>query len=814
MSIKRLVSLTFFILIALEYLLSAYTVTYLTANVGLSRNHVNHIYKDSRGFIWFSTTSGVDRYDGYDFLHFSGVGNGHQYPLKVVNCVEEDAEGNLWIASENGLFCHDYKTGQLYPLSPKIKSEIDLSGQFIRYLKCDTHGNMWVVHSSGLSLIMPTENGNYYLQPLLRSSTVETLCFVGNSVYIGDNNNIIRMIPDNGGVYKRVDTPETLRNLNGIITVIFFENNYLWVGTSMGLHKFNLNTEETFYYTHDPNNKNSLSSNTITDIAINSDGEVLVATLIGLNIYNQISNDFRRINTDSANDGTVLNNNFLSSLLVDGKNLWIGTHKGGVNLLRPTQTFFTNLSHIENNPSSLSKKPVNAIFEDVDGDLLIGTVEGGLNIRKKGTSVFIHSTTEQGNPKSLQHNSVSAICQDENKDLWIGTWGNGLSKLKYADKYRPVYQKFNQDSEGRAISSNFVAALQYDSLNKGIWIGTREGLDFLDIEINRFYPVLNNLSEGKSIQLVTGIFIDSDRRLWVGTGNGLYCIYLNKSDVRKRRFAYQHYRYLLTKADSKIVEKINCIHQSRTGTIWLGSNGNGLYSLQSINGKTTIKKFDEKNGLIDNVIYGILEDDTGNLWLSTDKGICAFHPETRNTRSFTVVDGLATNQFYWDAYLKASDGKMYFGHIAGFTVFDPLKFLPAAINNKTEITKMSVLNQVIFPYQSETKRRFINYDKTSPVQLTLKEADKAFSIEFSALNFSFPDKIKYAYRLKGFDQNWKEVPANRRFANFTSLKHGNYELELKRLMQMGQGLTPKTSLQKELYHPISQHRWFILAKLI
>lgn len=814
MTIKRLVSFTFFVLIALQSLLSAYTVTYLTADVGLSRNHVNHIYKDSRGFVWFSTTSGVDRYDGYDFLHFSGIGNGYQYPLKVVNCVEEDAEGNLWIGSENGLFCHDYKTGQLYPLSPKIKSEIDLLGQFIRRLKCDTRGNMWVVHSLGLSLIIPTENGNYYLQQLLKSSTVESLCFVGNSLYIGDNNNIIRMIPDNGGVYKRVDTPETLRNLNGIITALFNDNNWLWIGTSMGLLKFNLNTEEIFYYTHDPNNKNSLSSNTITDITVNSDGEVLVATLIGLNIYNHISNDFRRINTDSANEGTVLNNNFLSSLLVDGKNLWIGTHKGGVNLLRPAQTFFTNISHIENNPTSLSKNPVNAIFEDVDGDLLVGTVEGGLNIRKKGTNVFIHSTTELGNPKSLQHNSVSAICQDENKDFWIGTWGNGLSKLKYADKYRPVYQRFNQDLKGRAISSNFVAAIQYDSLNKGIWIGTRDGLDFFDIKTNLFHPVLNKLSDGKSVQLVTGIFIDSDRRLWVGTGNGLYCIYLSKSDIRKRRIAYQHYHYLLTKADSKIVEKINCIHQSRTGTIWLGSNGNGLYSLRSINGKTTIKKYDEKNGLIDNVIYGILEDDTGNLWFSTDKGICAFHPQTGSTRSYTVVDGLATNQFYWDAYLKASDGKMYFGHTAGFTVFDPLKFLPAAINNKTEITKISVLNQIIFPFQSETKRRFIKYDKTNPVQLSLKEADKAFSIEFSALNFSFPDKIKYAYRLKGFDQNWKEVPSNRRFANFTSLKHGNYELEIKCTNADGTWSDIITSLKIRIIPPFYKTWWFVLAVLI
>ncbi len=811
MTIKRFLSFSVFALIFVQSLFSAYKVSYLTADVGLSRNHVNHIFKDTRGYIWFCTTSGIDRYDGYDFLHFSGIGNGNQYPLKVVNCVEEDTNGNLWIATENGLFCHDYKTGKLFPLSPKIKSENNLNGQLIRLIKRDDRGNMWIIHATGLSVLMPTGQGTFNCTEVISSSTVEALFFDGNSVYIGDSNNILRIIPDNNGAFKKVETPEALRNIRGVINVLYVDKNWLWGGTSMGLFRFNLNTEEPVYYTNDSRNPNSLSSNTVTDLAVNAEGDLLVATLIGLNIYNYATNNFRRINTETADQGNVLNNNFLSSLMVEGSNVWIGTEKGGVNLLRPAQTYFSNVSHFDNNPSSLSKNPVNVIYEDNDGDLFVGTVEGGLNIRKKGSSDFLHSIAQQNNPAALQHNSVSAICQVADKDFWIGTWGLGLSKLKFKDKYKPVYQIFNQDSQGRLISSNFVAALQPDNLNKGIWVGTRDGLDFFDTEQNRFYPVLKNLAGSKSVQLVTGISIDSEQRLWIGTGNGLYCIYLNRSDIRKQKIVYRHFYYLLTKPESKIVEKINCVYEARDKSIWLGSNGNGLYSLRSTDGKTIIKKYDEKNGLIDNVIYGILEDDTGTLWFSTDKGICAFNPENGNTRSFTVVDGLATNQFYWDAYLKASDGKMYFGHLAGFTVFDPLKFIPAASENKTEITKIAVLNETVFPFQNETSRSFIQFDKNNPVKLTLREADRAFSIEFSALNFSFPDKIKYAYRLKGFDQSWKEVPSSRRFANFTSLKHGNYQLEIKCTNADGTWSNLTTNLEIKIIPPFYKTWWFLLA---
>jgi len=798
----------------LQLMYSNYTVSYFTADNGLSRNYVNHIFRDSKGFIWISTSSGIDRFDGYDFLHFSWKSKNTDNLLKFVNCIEEDLNGDLWIGSENGLFIYEYKTGHFHPISDKFNTGINYNEINIKLIKRDENGKMWVVHNSGLSYFTLSNSGELSESLVVKSTTVETVQFMNNSIYVGDDHTVYRLIADNNGEYKKVDINESLLNLTGQVNALFIDRNYLWVGTSTGLLRYNFLTEEIKTFVNISGDQTSLSSNTITEIAKNQDNEIFVATLIGLNIYNYNTDKFTRINTETFPRSNALNNNFISSLLIFGKTIWIGTEKGGVNLLRPQQDYFTNVSHPENDPSGLSKNPVNALYEDKDGDLFIGTVEGGLNIRKKGSTGFIHSVTDPGNLKSLQHNSVSTICEDYNSDLWIGTWGGGISRLKNADKFNPVFQRLNIASEKSSVSSYFVAAIIPDNANKGLWIGTRDGLDFFSIPENKYYTILNNLPTEKSIRLITGLCIDSENRLWVGTGNGLFCIYLNQSDIRRNTYSYRHFHYLMTNPDSKIVEKINCIYEAKDKTIWLGSNGNGLYSIKNKSDKLIIKNFDEKNGLTDNVIYGILEDAAGTLWFSTDKGISAFIPKTKHFRNFTVVDGLASNQFYWDAFLKGQDGKMYFGHLAGYTMFDPLKFLPATVQNSVEITKISVLNETVYPFTNSEKRKFLHFDKKNQVKLVLKESDKAFSVEFSALNYSFPDKIKYAYRLKGFEKAWKEVPADRRFANFTNIGHGNYELEIKCTNSDGTWSDKISVLKLKVVPPFYKMWWFILIVIL
>jgi len=335
----------------------------------------------------------------------------------------------------------------------------------------------------------------------------------------------------------------------------------------------------------------------------------------------------------------------------------------------------------------------------------------------------------------------------------------------------------------------------------------------MDLETERFTHILNYLPYDKQIRFITGMTIDKKQRLWLGTAYGLYCIFLDKTNLRQNRIRYQYFRYELTNPGSLKVEKINCILETKEGRLWFGSNGKGIYCLNEEGNKMKFQNFDESKGLLDNVVYGILEDDAGRLWLSSDKGLCAFDPNKKSTRSFTKTDGLKSNQFYWDAYCKGHDGKMYFGNVSGLTVFDPLKSTPVLSKNKAFITRIKVLNEDIFSANFKNSDRHLKFDGDNLKQIELKESDKAFSVEFSALCYNLADKIKYAYRLKGFDNNWTEVSSDRRFANFTNIKFGSYELEIKCTNTDGSWSDKITTLKIKVIPPFYKTWWFIILLL-
>ena len=787
-----------------------YKMTFITADNGLSRNLVDHIFRDSRGFMWFSTNNGLDRYDGYEFVHFNSRNSFNLLQSDNVHCVEEDQNNNLWIGTENGLYFLNYKSGEITSASKLTGSKLSFLNHQISFIEKDEQGNLWVGHNSGLSKIH-FEGNELKAEDIYKSSTaITSILHYNGSMYVGHDNEIFRMVKGNNGNYQRVNSDEKLKHFPGIITIMLYDNGLIWIGTTIGLYKYEPTTETLTSYISNPAIPTSLSSGYVSDIKKVKDGQLLIGTLIGINFYDYNTNSFTQVTTEANTDGLALNNNFVNCLLVENNMIWVGTEKGGINLLTPDQNLFVNLSNVAGNPGSLSKNPVNAIYEDPDGDLFVGTVEGGLNIRKKGTDYFSHSTSQIGNRQSLSHNSVCCICQDYNKNYWIGTWGNGINKLRYKDKYNPVFEQYVHNPAGNSILNDFVAALAPDSKNKGLWIGSREGLDFLDLTTGKFKNILNYLPLEERIRFVTGMYIDSKQRLWIGTGFGLFCIYLNESNLKKNRIKYSHYKYLLTNPSKQILEKINCIIETKEHTLWFGSNGNGIYSLDEKSGSMKFTNYNERTGLLDNVVYGMIEDQTGTIWLSTDKGLCAFNSSKNSIRSYTKTDGLKSNQFYWDAYFKGSGGKIYFGSVAGLTVFDPLKSSTVNTRNIAAITRIKVLNDDIYLTNLKNSNQYLIFEGGKLKGIKLRESDKAFSVEFSALSYYQADKIKYEYRLKGFDNTWSEVSSDRRFANFTNIENGNYQLEIKCTNPDGSWSDQTTTLSIKVIPPFYKTWWFII----
>lgn len=811
-NILKSVLVSFLIGFITPSLLASHKIKYITADDGLSRNLVNHIFRDSKGFIWISTVKGLDRYDGYNIINFNS--RNLNIPSDVINFTIEDNAGNFWIGTEAGLFFFDYKTGISTPSSEKFNTGSNELKQSFEFVRKDDQGNLWIGHTEGLILIK-YQSGKYHLEHVLEMENPGDVCLFQGNIYVAQRNHVYRIIRDNSSGYNRIDRDQKIRNLDGVVNRLFYDRGFLWIGTGQGLYQYEPMTESLFTFKSNRNDPQSLSTNTITDIQRNNDGDLLIGTLIGLNIFKYDTRSFKRISSDKNSDGIKLNNNFISCIHPDGNIIWIGTEKGGINLLYPDQQFFSNVTNEPGNRYNLSENPVNAIYEDDEGDLWVGTVEGGLNLKKKGNENFVRFTSQPGNNKTLSHNSVSAICQDINGDFWIGTWGFGLNYFSKKQKNNPVFTRFlSGNPADNTVISNFVAALVSDKYNGGIWIGTNTGLDFYAIQEKRFYRILSALPASKAIKLVTGLYIDNRNNLWAGTGNGLFCIDLGKSDVKSGKISYKHFHYRLSDPQSEIVEKINCITQSKNGKVWFGSYGNGLYELTGKIENASFTHIDESEGLADNVIYGILEDASGTLWLSTDKGLSAYNPASKSIRNFSVSDGLSTNQFYWDAYCRGKDGKLYFGHLKGFTVFDPLKQIPLPDVNKVHITRISVLNEAVFPVTGVQSREFLKFSNTNISGLTLRENDKAFSLEFSALSYFLPEKIRYAYRLKGFDNAWKEVGSDRRFVSFTNIKYGEYTFEVKCTKPDGSWSDEITSLDIKVIPPFYKTWWFLGLLLI
>jgi signal transduction histidine kinase/ligand-binding sensor domain-containing protein/DNA-binding response OmpR family regulator len=808
---KSIISTLIAVLISITSGAQTYKVSYLTADEGLSRNFVNYIYKDSKGFMWFATSKGLDRYDGYDFLHFNNSQLERYLPADVVNCIVEDQRGDYWLGTENGLYFFSYSNSTIIPATEKLGVKHSFLNSNISILQIDSDGGIWIGHEQGISIITLTKN-ECSIRSIYTTTSLSSLLLFNGYVYVAEGNSVFRLVKDNLHQYSKVQAEQRLLNLPSDVNTLFYDNSFIWIGTGFGLYRYDPVSEELRLYQNQPGVFNSLSSDVITEIRRTKDGPLLIGTLIGLNIFDYQTNTFRRITSDAVGNNEVLNNNFISALYVDENMIWVGTEKGGVNVLRPEQSFFTHYVHVPSDKGSISKNPVNAVFEDSEGDLLVGTVEGGLNIRKKGSKNFIHILAGNQSTTGLSHNSVSAIIQDFNQDYWIATWGRGLNFWARQNKYRPVFTQF-MDMEGseNGISSNFVSALVSDSSTKGIWIGTRSGVDFLSLPERKFFKLFDGNKIKDELKFVTGMLIDRQSRLWIGTSNGLFVIHLKKTDFRKGTIAYDYYKYELSNPESTKIEKINSILQTRDGNVWFGSNGHGIYKLELNSSSFQFIKIDESEGLIDNVVYGLLEDEAGNIWMSTDKGLCAFNPTHGTFRHFTTADGLISNQFYWDAYHKGADGKMYFGHVAGLTVFEPLKYSSQQTTNRVTITRITVLNEHIFPANATQRDNLLKFDDSNQLKrIRLHESDKTFSIEFSALSYHLPHKIKYAYRLRGFENEWQEVKADRRFASFTNIGWGIYTLELRCTNADGTWSDQLTTLQIKIVPPFYKSVWFVL----
>ncbi|HCK25369.1 MAG TPA: hybrid sensor histidine kinase/response regulator, partial [Bacteroides graminisolvens] len=750
-------------------------------NDGLPHNFIDDIYKDSQGFLWLSTHNGLARYDGYSFVNYNITSTTVRLRSNFVNQVCEDGFNRLWVASEAGLDLLNLKTNKLEPIDFSFFKSEDLSKEPVYFIVCDKDKSIWLATQTNLYHLFFTPEGKIERCVALtskyerHSASTTALSLVNGEIWIGYGPNVFKVTSSKDGPMKLVKLmPSFSFDQQTMIHCFCLYRGDIWVGTDRGLFRYDIRNKKCKLYSSQDGNINSLTQNYITDLAITQNQELVVATLKGLNFYNPATDDFVRLEKSVYTSEYLNRSSFINCLLVDGPILWIGTEISGMDKMESRNLKLRLYTNNRYDPNSLAENPVNSIFEDSYGNLWVGNVEQGLGLRKKDTDEFIHYRHQSGNANSLSHNSVCDIAEDNRNQLWIATSGGGVNRTGLNNLPNLSFTNFNTNNT--PLRSNFVGSLCFDKLNNGMWIGTAEGLSFYDQDKDQFTNVVLPTDRLPKNSLVT-MLIDRKQRLWVGTHHGLIIIDLYSFAKNRKNVHFYYMEYKLDNPQSKLIEKICCVFEASDGTIWLGSNGYGVYRLEdSKEYPYKFSNYTTKNGLCDNTIFGILEDDQHRLWFSTNDGLSCYTPQTGNFANYYQKDGLLSGQFYWNAYCRASDGTLYFGGIDGMIGLNGVGVNHSKKHvQKVIFTRLTVLDNDITQGGNNYLEKSISWAN----EVHLHERDKSFSLEFSALDYENAGKLKYYYRLKGFDNKWIECDPKRHYASYTNLKSGDYVFQVK-----------------------------------
>lgn len=745
---------------------SRFNVSYLNMAAGMPNNFADDIFQDSYGFVWISTHGGgLVRYDGFNYMNFNLGSSGISLRSNSCRNVYEDHFKRLWIAFEEGPQVLDLKTMQ--PVIPPCENE-KVEAQLNKALKnlctrmyCDAKGNVWMVSFNLLTRISFNEKGevNRVLSISYPYNAPDLgLCDVyRNGTVVMCNNGVVSefSVQNNRLVAKNISSmflPLDYRYAGAVISY----HGKIWLGTNRGLYN---SAKQEF---HASGTVHSLQHEVVTSLAITEDDKLLVGTLCGVDIIDDKTGTIEHWNCSSVNP---LSSNFVNSLLSKDGQIWVGTETGGITKLAPRQLQLEFFKHDAANPASLSPNAVNAMYAAPDGTLWVGTVEGGLNALAPGSRNFTHYTMANS---GLPHNSVSTLAADNRGNLWIGTWGTGIAVMNLQQPGRII--PLVVDAKHQPFL-NFAGVLVYDPINDGMWLGTNDGLFFYDLKrqqlIEPFKGCLN-------VRGCIGSLITRDGKLLMGCVQGMVEINLKSRIPGKGDFAVKYHQYKLDDPKSGVIDKILSFCLAKDGKIWLGSNGYGLYCYNyNKEGKTYVKSFTTNNGLANNTVKGIVEDNQGMLWIATDNGLSIFNPKTETFSSYSRKDGLLSSQFYFNGAIRDAKGKIYLGTDEGLMAVTGVNH---AVHNSARLrfTELLVDNQPVFAGSD-----YLDDDISIAKRLCIHESDKSFTIFFSALNYGNDTQGVYLYRMKGYENDWVQLKPGQHSVRYSTLPAGSYQFEVK-----------------------------------
>jgi ligand-binding sensor domain-containing protein len=762
---------------------------HLTIKDGLSQSMIYSIFQDSFGYLWIGTQDGLNRYDGNQFtVYKNNPFDSTTLTHNWVWSVQEDNHGDIWLGTFQGLCKYIRTENRFVQYYNKMEDPTSVSGNRPNFILKDKKGRLWISSwSKGLNL------------------------------YDEKTNSFRRFLND-------PDNDASLSD-NYIRTLFCDHEGVIWVGTwNGGLNKMIEDENGIRFLRYDAIKAYGLEGgNRITSIASDKENNLWIASYeSGLIKYDRLKKRFERFPNFSNDD--------VNKIISDSKgNIWIGTNKGLVFFDSQTKTFNTYV-HNPQNQSSISSNVIYALAEDRDG--LVWISGNGLDKYDPHKNVFRTYRNEADNSKSLTQNSVWSFCEDDNNKIWIGTESGPVNIFDPVSKICSVVNI----KDDRGNTASYVHGMV---LHDGImWLASvNVGLIRYDLKSGKakFYNGAHPSALGK-VAHCDEVLLDNDNTLWISTNeNGLFHLDPKTDQVTQ-------YNHDPNNPHSLGANFLRTLYKDRKGNIWIGFWGGGMsmldktknqfinyaYDRKNINGLSDqvvnnieqendsiywistqtglnrfnintgrFKHFFEKDNLISNVVYDMLRDEKGNYWISSNGGLSSLNSKTFQFRNYTEDDGLQSNEFNANASLKSTAGEFYFGGVNGFTVFDPAHIKENEKSMHVVLEQYKVHDQSFIPEKTVHLDHHQNY----------------LSFHFSALEFSAPKKIKYAYMLENFDKEWNQI-GNSHEAFYTNLDPGKYVFRVKASNAEGFWSDEETTMTVMINPPFWRTWWFIFLVVV
>ena len=759
---------------------------------GLSQQRVTDIVQDERGFLWFGTQYGLNRYDGYRFrvfknepdnpgsvcdVHFTAlfgdrdgrvwVGCAYSvdrydpvtekfvhYALEksaatqnsgAVTHISQDREGRLWLSTGNGLYGLDPVTGAVQRFAHEGTNPFSLSSGPITSSGEDRSGAFWVTSALGLdrfdrksgrvTLHVPLDgpdNLRFYED---REGTFWLLQESGNGLAILDRrtHRLVRYS------FASKDSPRLAQT--GVSSMIEDRNGTLWMGTlSDGVLKFDRARQQFTRYRNDPANIESLSENRITTLFEDREGHI-----------------------------------------------WTGFHATEPGFFMTEALPFKRLPFDARNPNNLGEKMINAINEDRHGILWMGT-NGALNRFDRKNGQLTHFDV----PGNGVASEVLSIVDDPSGEaMWIGTGGQGLYRLTTATGRLQAFR--HDDEDPASLSDNWVIRLFYDSRGR-LWIGTTDGLNRFDSAKGTFITYRHGKRNAPHVY--RSVVEDARGQLWLDAdGDGV-----QRLDPDTGRFTPVPLQR--ASGNARLYRRVHALHVDHDGAVWAGT-GSGLYRYDAETGASTL--YTERDGLPSNTVSCMFEDKFGELWMGTSEGLSRLDRSRKIFKNYSLADGLPGLDFTgWSACFRGASGEMFFGGFAGGVAFKPESVRDLDYSPPVALTDFQLSGVRVEPGQGSPLTRALGYTKS----ISLLHHQNSFSIGFTSLSFRSPATNRFRYRLEGVEDKWQEVGSDRRFASYTTLRPGLYRFHLQGATARGAWGEPGLEVAIDILPPWWATWWF------